>query len=153
MVSEKIDPAAFGLCPQHDAPLVKVGGKKVCIAEYMEACLGWQKVVDVILRGKTIYYIFENGHAVPLLCFCCGKPLAVKNIHQERRDIVGRRFQATSARLVTTSDGKSHVEFHLELSKKGWFSKEVVVPLPLRVAARMEHPETCPHKLVGKRPR
>ncbi len=109
--------------------MVEVNGEQVCIAEYFDACIGAQKVVDVIQEGKTIWYVFQDGHAVPLLCFCCGEPLSVADFDEERRDVVGRRLAATSASLVQTDDGEEHVKFFLELSPKRLFSEELSVPL------------------------
>ena len=47
-------------------PLLEINGEPRCPAEYVEACIGNQKVSDVILRGGTLYYVFENRHELPL---------------------------------------------------------------------------------------
>ena len=136
-------PLPIDVCPQHNAPMVVVKGRKVCIAEYFNNCITTQKVVDVLLEGRTIWYVFQDGHAVPLLCSCCGKPLGVKDIDAERKDVVGRRLVSTAASLVELDGGQQIIEFLLEFSRKRLFGKGLTVPVSLDVAARMRHPESC----------
>ena len=59
------------LCKRDGFPLVKINGQWECVAEYLDRCVGGQRIKDVIQRDDTFYYIFESGHELPLLCFCC----------------------------------------------------------------------------------
>ena len=124
--------------------MVRVNGQKVCIAEYFNLCIGMQKVVDVIQEGRTIWYVFQDSHAVPLLCACCGQPLGIQDIDPMRQDMTGRRLESTAASLVESDSGQQIIEFHLEFSRKRLFGKGLTVPVSLDVASRMRHPESCP---------
>ena len=138
----KQSPVEF--CEQHNAPLVEINGQRVCIAEYLDACIGKQKVVDVIRQGRTIFYFFENGHAVPLLCSCCGAPLDV-NVVYERQDAIGRRFNGFDTAPVKLKNGRMGVELHLHFKPKNFLEEELEVPVSLDVAAKMHHPDGCPN--------
>ena len=41
-----------------------------------------EEVIDIIQRDDTVYYVFENGHELPMLCFCCGDPLNYQDLEQ-----------------------------------------------------------------------
>jgi hypothetical protein len=81
--------------------MVKINGRWECAAEYLDRCLGQQPVVDLVQRGRTVYYVFENGHQLPMLCFCCGTPLVYDDLERSRRDMRGRRLEKMSVGLVT----------------------------------------------------
>ena len=68
----------YPLCERDGFPMIKTDGQLQCVAEYLDRCIEHQKVVDLIQRGKTIYYVFENGHELAMLCFCCGESLVFK---------------------------------------------------------------------------
>ena len=105
-----------GLCERDGFPLVKINGRWECVAEYLDRCVGGQRIDDVIQRDGTFYYIFESGHELPLLCFCCGESLVVKSPKEDR----GRRLESMSVGLVSLDDGTEEMlQFRLELSKKG----------------------------------
>ena len=133
------------VCEKHNAPLVEINGQRVCIAEYLAACIGQQKVVDVTLQGRTISYVFENGHAVPLLCSCCGAPLNA-DVAYERQDVIGRRFNGIDTAPVKLKNGRMGTELHLRFTPKRLLEEGLEVPVSLDVVARMRHPDTCPHK-------
>jgi hypothetical protein len=131
---------------EHDGfPMVNIKGQLHCAAEYLQRCIGQQPVIDVIQRGQTIYYVFENGHELPLLCFCCAQPLATRDLADERRDMQRRRLDSMSVGTVQHESGEQFLQFVLEFSGKGWLSKGLFVPVAPEVAAKMRHPADCPY--------
>ena len=137
-------------CKRDGFPMLKIKGRWQCVAEYLDRCIGQQRVVDLIEQGDTVYTVFENGHELPMLCFCCGTPLEYKDLEQSRRDMRGRRLESMSVDMVTVEDGSEVLQFALEFSKKG-LSPGVCVPVAVEAAARLRHPDHCPRK--GKPPR
>ena len=133
----------YPLCENDGFPMVKIKGRLQCAAEYIERCIGQQPVLDVIQRGQTTYYVFENGHELPLLCFCCARPLATMDLAETRRDMQGRRLDSMSVGTVPHESGKEFLQFCLEFSGKGWLSKGVFVPVAPEVAVKMHHPADC----------
>jgi len=144
----------YQLCKRDGFPMLQINGRWECVAEYLDRCIGQQRVVDLIQRGKTVYYVFENGHELPMLCFCCGTPLEYKDLEWSRRDMRGRRLEAMSFDMVTVRDGSEVLQFRLEFSK-GLLSPGVCVPVAVEVAARLRHPDHCPRggKLLKKKSR
>ena len=132
-------------CKRDGFPLVKINGRWECVAEYLDRCIGGQRIVDLIQREETFYYVFESGHELPLFCFCCGESLLVKNLKKERRLVRGRRLESMAVESVLLKDGTEMLQFRLELSKKGRESSGIAVPVPVESAAQMHHPPSCPH--------
>ena len=130
------------ICPRDGFLKVKIGGRWQCVAEYLDGCIGVERVVDLVKRGETVYYVFESGHELPMLCFCCGEPLDL-DLEASRRDIVGRRLESMAVEPVELEDEREVRQFRLELSKKGLLSRRLAVPVSADVAARMVHPPTC----------
>jgi hypothetical protein len=131
--------------------MVRILGHWVCAAEYLDHCLERKRVVDVVQLKGVSYYVFEDGHKLPLLCFCCGDPLDMVDPKRGRKNIVGRRLEGMSLAIVTMDDGRELEQFRLEFSKKGVFSKAVYTPVSPLVATGMRHPSDCPHAPgVGK---
>ncbi|MGB4979268.1 MAG: hypothetical protein WBR35_21210 [Anaerolineae bacterium] len=133
-------------CPRDGFPLIYVNGGWECAAEYLDRCLGQQPIADIVQRGGTVYYLFENGHELPMLCFCCGTPLVYGDIDRTRRDMQGRRLESMSCDIVTTQAGREAVEYRLEFSKKGLLRPGVRVAIALQAAAKLRHPSYCPHR-------
>ena len=125
--------------------MVKINGRWECVAEYLDRCIGGQRIVDVTQRDGTIYYVFENRHELPLLCFCCDTPLAVENPKRERSQLRGRRLESMSVEPVVLQDGTEMLQFRLELSKKRLEPSGRTVAVSVESAARMHHPPGCPH--------
>jgi hypothetical protein len=136
----------YPICERDGFPMVKINGRWECVAEYLDRCIGQQPVVDLVQRGKTVYYVFENGHELPMLCFCCGRPLVYDDLERSRRDMRGRRLESMSVGPVTLEDGSEILQFVLEFSKKGLLSQGISIPVAVKVAARLKHPDDCPHK-------
>ncbi len=75
-------------CKQDGFPMVNIEGRWECAAEYLHHCLELRTIADVVQESQTIYFVFDDGHAIPLLCFCCDQPLAVMS-----NDIVHKKVQ------------------------------------------------------------
>jgi hypothetical protein len=136
------------ICSRDGFPKVKIDGRWTCVAEYLDRCIGGQRITDLIERGGTVYYVFENGHELPMLCFCCDRPLVYRHLKRSRRRTVGRRLESMSVGPVE-KDGRILSQFCLELSKKGIFSRPVAVPVSAQVAVQMKHPPGCPRGRGG----
>jgi hypothetical protein len=135
----------YPICERDGFPMLKINGRWECVAEYLDRCIGQQRVVDLVQRGKTVYYVFENGHELPMLCFCCGRPLVYNDLAGSRRDMRGRRLESMAVDTVTTQEGKEILQFRLEFSKKGLLSRRVSMPIAVKAAARLKHPDHCPY--------
>ena len=133
-------------CKRDGFPTLKIKGRWQCVAEYLDRCIGQQRVVDLVQQGDTVYIVFENGHELPMLCFCCGTPLEYKDLERSRRDMRGRRLESMSVDMVTVEDGNGVLQFAFEFSGKGLLSQGVYVPVAVEVAARLRHPDHCPRK-------
>lgn len=132
-------------CKRDGFPMVEIDGKLECPAEYIDRCIGQQPVVDIIQRDKTTYYVFANGHQVPMLCSCCGTPLVYRELEQPRRDIVGRRLDAMAIHVEVLPDGRQYEELVLEFLGTA-DSEPFGIPVSFLVAAQMKHPSHCPHR-------
>lgn len=132
-------------CKRDDFPLVEIDGKLECVAEYIDRCIGQQPVVDIIERNKTVYYIFANGHQLPMLCSCCGAPLVYGDLKQPRQKIVGRRLEAMSITSQVLPDGRKYEELVLEFSAASG-SETFGVPVSFLAAIQMKHPSHCLHR-------
>ncbi len=134
------------ICPRDGFPMLKIKGRWECIAEYLDRCIGGQPVVGLVQREETSYLVFENGHELPLLCFCCDMPLVLEDPEQTRRDMRGRRLESMSVGAVTLKDGSQTLQFRLELSGKGLLGRQgACEPVSIQAAARMRHPDDCPY--------
>ena len=134
------------LCTKDGFPKVKIAGRWECAAEYLDRCIGGQRIVDLLKPEGTVYYVFESGHELPMLCFCCGTPLEYPDLEGSRRDVVGRRLESMAVGPVESEDGREMLQFCLELSRKGLLSQPVAMPVSIEAAAQMRHPPHCLHK-------
>ena len=134
------------ICKRDGFPMVKIRGRWECVSEYLDRCIGQQQVVGLVKRGKTVYCVFENGHALPMLCFCCSSPLEYTALEKTSKDMRRRRLEAMWVGPVMLSDGSEMLQFRLEFSKKGLLSRKVQIPVAPLAAARMRHPDGCPYK-------
>ena len=134
----------YRTCPQDGYPLVTINGRQECLAEYLDRCIGQKKVVDVVQRGSTTYYVFEDGHELPLLCFCCDSSLVVKNADKTRQDLQGRRLDGLDVAMVELEDGTEMPQLRLLFSKQSLLGDALAEIVSLNVAAHMVHPPSCP---------
>ena len=132
------------ICAKDGFTKVKIAGRWQCVAEYLDRCIGGQRIVDLIERKETVYYVFESGHELPMLCFCCGMPYEYADLEASRRENVGRHLQSMIMEPGQTEDGQFVSRFCLELSAKGLLSKPLIEPIHITAAAQMRHPPYCP---------
>jgi len=125
--------------------MVNIKGQLHCAAEYLDRCVGQQPIIEVIQRGQITYYVFENGYQLPLLCYCCARPLVTSDLAETQHDMQGRRLDSMSLGTVYNKSDEELLQFRLEFSGKGWFSKAVFVPVAPEVAVKMRHPSDCPY--------
>jgi hypothetical protein len=131
------------VCPRDGFPMVKIGGRWQCAAEHLDRCIGGQRIREVRQQARTVYYVFEDGHELPLLCFCCGEPLACGDLEKSRCKMRGRRLEAMAVRPIEMKDGRQIPRFELEFSGKGLSPGKVYEPLSSPVVARLRHPPEC----------
>ena len=131
------------ICAKDGFPKVKIAGRWQCAAEYLDRCIGGQRIVDLVKRKETVYYVFESGHELPMLCFCCGTPYEYPDLEASRRKNVGRHLVSMIMEPGETEDGQLVPRFCLELSGKGLLSKPLVEPIHIEAAAQMRHPPHC----------
>jgi len=137
--------AASPHCTREGSPMVRIHGRWECAAEYLDRCLEGKRVVDVVQLKGVSHYVFDDGHMLPLLCFCCGEPLDTLDPKRVRTSILGRRLEGMSLAMVSMEDGSELEQFRLEFSKKGLFSKGVFTPVSPLAAAGLHHPPGCPY--------
>src|SRR3970040_1875464 len=104
----------YPLCKRDGFPMVRIDGKLQCAAEYIDKWVGGEQGVDVIQEEDTVYYLFESGHKLPLLCFCCGSPLAVTDLEQSRRKMRGRRLEGMIVEEVVLESGTAAIHLGVD---------------------------------------
>ncbi len=136
--------SSYPLCPDDGYPLIMVDGELTCCFEALNHCLGQREVVDVIKRGKKTYYVFNDGHELPLLCGCCGQGLQFANLGKEREDMRGRRLTGMSMKtVISEEEDREFEELVLEFSKRGFLSMPSQVPVAFEVLAELRHPSAA----------
>src|SRR5574341_606940 len=108
----------YPLCKRDGFPMVRIDGKLQCAAEYIDKCVGGEQVVNVSQEENTVYYVFESGHRLPLLCYCCGSPLVVADLEQSRRKLRGRRLEGMVVEDVLLESGTLATQLGLDFSSK-----------------------------------
>jgi hypothetical protein len=147
-IAAGVNTDSYPACPNDGFPLIEINGRLECCVEVLDRCVGQKKVVEVVQRRQTTYYVFDDGHELPLLCGCCGQGLVVKDLAQERQRVCGRRLVAMSiGTTVLEKDKREYDELILEFSKLGLFSKPLHLPVAFEVAAQLRHPGA---KATGK---
>jgi len=142
--------SSYPLCPDDGFPLIMVDNELTCCFEGLNHCLGRREVVDVIKRGKTTYYVFNDGHELPLLCGCCGQSLQVDDLAGALEEVRGRRLTGMSmeTRIIEEED-REYEQLVLEFSKPGLFSRIMRLPVAFEVAAGLRHPSSTPTRRPG----
>jgi hypothetical protein len=152
-IAAGLSTSSYPPCPNDGFPMIEINGRLECCLEALDHCLGQQKVVDVVQRREITYYVFEDGHELPLLCGCCGQGLVFKDLAQERQRVCGRRLVAMSiGTAVLEKDKREYDELILEFAKLGLFSKPLHLPVAFEVAAQLRHPGAGPAKKEGSTP-
>jgi len=139
----------YRTCPRDGFPLVKIRGRWECVAEYLDRCIGNKSIVDIVQRDKVTHYVFEDGHELPLLCFCCEEPLVFGDADEqnldEKREMQKRRLNNMAVTFGILDDGTESAEFRLFFAKP-LSRDQIEVSVSIGVAARMRHPDDCPHR-------
>jgi len=143
-----IKPDQLVECERDGFPVLNINGESHCLAEFVNFCIDGQKVTDVVLRNETLYYVFENRHEIPLLCYCCGEPLACPDLQAEKRRMRGRKLQAMTWDLEELEDGLNVIDYQLEFSPKYGETKPLMVQTSTLSADKMVHPILCAHSGV-----
>ncbi len=134
-------------CAQDGSPMLIIHGRWECVSEYLDRCVGMKTVVDMIQRGKTVYHVFEDGHELPLLCFCCGESLEFDDLEKSREDMRGRKLESMSWEQVPLDNGAEACQFRLEFSGKTSSSLGTYMPVSVKAAAQLRHPAHCSQRL------
>ena len=132
-------------CERDGFPILDINGQQHCLAEFVNYCVGRQKITDVVQRNDTLYYVFENRHELPLLCYCCGQPLACPDLQTEKRHLRGSVLQAMTWNTEQLEDGRNVIDFQLEFSLKDGQDDVRMVQTSTLSANKMRHPITCSH--------
>lgn len=140
-------------CERDGFPMLKINGQLECVAEYLDRCIGQQPLVDIVRHRKTAYYVFENGHELPMLCSCCDGSLDYEEFMSSRKERLGQRLQGMSINHEVLKDGQEIEELVLEFSQEGRPLKRTGIPVSFNVAIRMRHPANCPHRTRPARPK
>ena len=140
------------LCPRDDFPVIKIHGRWECVAEYVDRCIGGQRIVDVVKQDGAVHYVFENGHKLPMLCFCCDEPLQYEDFAEARGRVIGYHLESMAVEPMVFEDGQEHMQFTLMFAHPVREPSDFSAPVSLAVAAQMHHPATC-RNLPRPRPR
>ena len=138
----------FQQCERDGFPILSLNGESHCLAEFVDFCIGGQKITDVLLRDGILYYVFENRHELPLLCFCCGTPLECPDLQAEKRHMRGRKLQAMTWDTEEL-DGRVVIDYQLEFSSKHGETEPYMVQTSTLSADKMVHPILCPQSGVS----
>ncbi len=140
--------SSYPLCPDDGFPLIWVNGKLVCSVETLDGCVGGKKVVDVVRRGRRVWYVFEDGHQLPLLCGCCGNALEFSDITGHRQQMIGRHLsQMGMETMVIKEEDREYDQLILEFHEAGPFSQPLQMDVAFESIAAMRHPSAETKKL------
>ncbi|MBV5347968.1 hypothetical protein JZU46_07125 [bacterium] len=133
-------------CSKDGFPVININGQPQCIAEFINYCIGGEEVTDVVVRNGARYFVFESGHEIPLLCNCCGEPLAGIDLKEDRESMIGRVLDAMDWDWEKLSDGRRVVDYVLLFStKEGENFDALAVNTSVLSANKMRHPAGCIH--------
>lgn len=150
LLAEGIAPA----CPNDGFPLLMINGNLQCVAELLDGCIGGRLIVDVIQKKKTTYYIFEDGHKLPLLCSCCNTPLQLTDLSKSHQNMHGKYLQEMWMEHQILEDGQEYDELVLGFVEEGQ-SSGMSVNISFDSVVHLQHPNmssTKPsHRLIRKK--
>lgn len=132
-------------CEKDGFPILDINGQQQCLAEFMDHCLGGRKITDVVQRDDTLYYVFDNRHELPILCYCCGEPLACPDPQAEQMLMRGRSMKGMTWIAEKLEDGGYVIDFKMEFSRKTGEKAAMMVQTSTLSANEMHHPVTCCH--------
>ena len=137
--------AAAPQCPTHHLPILRLDGKDQCVHEYLVDCLLGKKISDVVSQGNTAYYIFEDGHRLPLLCGCCGNSLVPASFVASRSDMVGRPLVALTTEHSHDRNGHGYDELILNFGGTTKSASPFAAGVAFTAVAGIKHPPGCRH--------
>ncbi len=124
-------------CERDGFPILEINGQQQCLKEYMEHCLGNQKITEVIQRDGTLYYIFVNGHELPLLCNCCGESLSCPDLPSEQKIMSGRTLKNMTWGTERLEDGRNVIDFQMEFFPKAGENMVLMVQTSVASAGKL----------------
>jgi len=136
-------------CERDSFPILNINGEPHCLAEFVNFCIGRQKVIDVVVRNNMLYYVFENRHELPLLCYCCREPLECHDLQSVKKHVRGRKLQAMTWNVEELEDGRNVIDYELEFSPKHGETEPLMVQTSTLSADKMIHPILCAHSGVS----
>ena len=137
-------------CKNDGFPSIIIDNSRQCVAEYLNRCIGHKKITDVVTQDNGLVYIFENGHELPIFCYCCDTPIEIEDLAYSKEKVLGRHLHSMSWDYAPDDNGEDQVKFFLELAKD--HDKEddddyiVSVSTSLKSAQKLIHPEICASK-------
>jgi len=133
-------------CKKDGFPTIMLDGLTQCVAEYLDRCIGGQTVMDVIMRDEALFYVFENGHELPLFCFCCDSPLQAENMQETKEEVAGMYLQSMAWHWSPDESGIEHLEYFFELARPDEEDSLVQISTSVKSAQEIIHPPGCPHR-------
>ncbi len=132
-------------CEKDGFPILNINGEQQCLAEFMDHCLGRKKITDVVKRTGTLYYVFENGHELPILCYCCGEPRDCPDLQAEHKHMRGRIMKAMTWTTKQLQQGGEVIDFRMKFSLKAGEEEAIIVQTSVISAEELHHPAACCH--------
>ena len=143
----------YQLCKHDGFPKIQIDGNFECVAEFLDSIIGYKRIKDVILRDRTTYYVFENQYELPLLCPCCGDPLAHEDFNSSRTGMIGRKLEGMDIGWSTLDDGREIADFHLFFSPKVGSEDGACTVIAIESVEKMTSSESLTHQMKKKRKR
>lgn len=136
------------LCPTHKMPILMLNGQERCAEEFVMEHLGNKRITEVEVKQDVIYYVFEDGHRLPLICPCCGGAYMPDGVSLRRANMVGR---------ILTKVSKNHNHFDNSEQGEGAYDDialhfmdpereredlYIITPVAFTAIAQIQHPRT-----------
>lgn len=142
-------------CPDDGFPLLLINGRLQCVAESLDRCIGGVPITNIIQQQQTTYYVFEDGHKLPLLCSCCNSPLELPDIAESRRNIRGKHLREMWIERQILENGREYDELVLAFVEEGQ-SSGTTINVSFETAVQLKHPKpaySSPRKKRKKKQR
>ena len=140
-------------CERDGFPVLRLNGREQCLGEFIEECLQLKKVSDMVLRNGVFYYVFEDGHQLPMLCSCCDNPLLVNDLDASRKKWVGRQLKNILCDTLEIGEITLVDNLQLQFTRRFLEFKRAENVLSLLSAQKIIHPSSCTnkHRLPAKK--
>jgi len=140
------------VCPDDGFPLILINGRMQCTAERLNNCISGRSIVDVIRQKNIVYFVFDNGYKLPLLCGCCHAPLQIDSLAEERHNMVGKHLHEIWIEHQHMKDGQTYHELGLGFVAEGDKRGELV-NVSFAAVAQLQPPRNAPAPVSWKRTR